>query len=111
MSGLFAAPRHGAYGAAKAGLLALVRTMAEEWWPDVRVNAVVPGMVRTPRIEAAWASGAIPKPGEDVVGRMAEPEDIAAAAVFLASPLARCISGQALVVDGGTTTRFPYPMA
>ena len=54
VSGVFAAPRHGAYGAAKAGLLSLVRTMAEEWWPSVRVNAVVPGMVRTPRIEALW---------------------------------------------------------
>lgn len=47
MSGVFAAPRHGAYGAAKAGLLSLVRTMAVEWWPHVRVNAVVPGAVGT----------------------------------------------------------------
>jgi NAD(P)-dependent dehydrogenase (short-subunit alcohol dehydrogenase family) len=108
VSGVFAAPRHGAYGAAKAGLLSLVRTMAEEWWPSVRVNAVVPGMVRTPRIEGMWESGEIARPGEDVVGRMAEPDDIASAAVFLASPLARCITGQAIVVDGGTSTCFPY---
>jgi len=111
VSGLTAAPGHGAYGAAKAGLLSLVRTMAEEWWPDVRVNAVVPGSVRTPRIEAMWASGAIPRPGDDVVARMAEPEDIAGAALFLSSDLARRITGQALVVDGGTTTRFPYPLS
>jgi NAD(P)-dependent dehydrogenase (short-subunit alcohol dehydrogenase family) len=82
--------------------------MSEEWWPSVRVNAVVPGAVRTPRIEGAWARGEIPRPSDDVVGRMAEPEDIAAAAAFLSSPLARRISGQTLVVDGGTTTRFPY---
>jgi NAD(P)-dependent dehydrogenase (short-subunit alcohol dehydrogenase family) len=109
VSGVFAAPRHGAYGAAKAGLLSLVRTMAEEWWPRVRVNAVVPGAVRTPRIEGMWQSGAIPRPAADVVDRMAEPEDIAGAAVFLCSSLARRITGQAIVVDGGTTTRFPYP--
>ena len=108
VSGVFASPRHGAYGAAKAGLLSLARTMAEEWWPRVRVNAVVPGAVRTPRIEGMWQSGAIPRPAADVVDRMAEPEDIAAAAVFLSSPLARRITGQAIVVDGGTSTRFPY---
>ena len=104
----FGAPRHGAYGAAKAGLLSLVRTMAEEWWPRVRVNAVVPGAVRTPRIEAMWTSGQIPRPAETVVDRMAEPDDIAAAAVFLSSALARRITGQTLVVDGGATTQFPY---
>jgi NAD(P)-dependent dehydrogenase (short-subunit alcohol dehydrogenase family) len=111
VSGIFAAPRHGAYGAAKAGLLSLVRTMSDEWWPSVRVNAVVPGMVRTPRIEAMWESGEIARPTDDALGRMAEPEDIANAAVFLSSPLARRITGQALVVDGGTTTRFPYPVS
>jgi NAD(P)-dependent dehydrogenase (short-subunit alcohol dehydrogenase family) len=105
---IFAAPRHGAYGAAKAGLLSLVRTMAEEWWPRVRVNAVVPGAVRTPRIEAMWTSGEVPRPTADVVDRMAEPDDIAAAALFLSSAAARRITGQTLVVDGGTTTRFPY---
>jgi NAD(P)-dependent dehydrogenase (short-subunit alcohol dehydrogenase family) len=111
VSGVFSAPRHGAYGAAKAGLLSLVRTMAEEWWPRVRVNAVVPGMVRTPRIQAMWESGEIAKPADDVVGRMAEPEDIAHAAVFLCSELARRITGQTLVVDGGVSTRFPFPMS
>jgi 3-oxoacyl-[acyl-carrier protein] reductase len=111
VSGLFSAARHGAYGAAKAGLLAWVRTAAEEWWPHrIRVNAVVPGAVRTPRIEAAWASGAIPRPGPETLERMALPEDVAHAALFLASDLARLVTGQALVVDGGTTTRFPYPL-
>jgi 2-deoxy-D-gluconate 3-dehydrogenase len=108
VSGAFAAPRHGAYGAAKAGLLSLVRTMAQEWWPRVRVNAVVPGAVRTPRIEGAWASGEIPRPSADVADRMAIPEDIAGAALYLCSALSGRVSGQSLVVDGGTTTRFPY---
>jgi NAD(P)-dependent dehydrogenase (short-subunit alcohol dehydrogenase family) len=74
----------------------------------VRVNAVVPGAVRTPRIEAAWASGEIPRPTADVALRMALPEDVAGAALYLCSSLAARVTGQALVVDGGATTRFPY---
>jgi NAD(P)-dependent dehydrogenase (short-subunit alcohol dehydrogenase family) len=112
VSGLFSAADHGAYGAAKAGLLALVRTAAEEWWPHgIRVNAVVPGLVRTPRIEALWASGEIRRPGPEAESRMALPDDVANAALFLVSDLARRVTGQALVVDGGATTRFPYPIA
>jgi 3-oxoacyl-[acyl-carrier protein] reductase len=111
VSGLFSAPNHGAYGAAKAALLAFVRTAAEEWWPHgIRVNAVVPGSVRTPRIEALWASGELRPPGPETQGRMAMPEDIANAALFLVSDFARRVTGQTLVVDGGATTRFPYAM-
>ena len=109
VSGMFSAAGHGAYGAAKAGLLALVKTMAEEWWPHgIRVNAVVPGAVRTPRIEAAWASGAIRRPAPDIVERMALPDDVAGPIAFLSSGLARRITGQTLVIDGGVTTRFPF---
>lgn len=109
VSGFFSAAGHGAYGAAKAGLVALVKTMAEEWWPHgIRANAVVPGAVRTPRIEAAWQSGAIRRPAADVVERMALPEDVAGAIAFLSSGLARRITGQTLVIDGGVTTRFPF---
>lgn len=111
VSGLFSSANHGAYGVAKAGLLSLVRTAAEEWWPHgIRVNAVVPGAVRTPRIEAAWAEGSIPRPDADTFERMAMPEDIAGAILFLVSDLARMITGQSLVVDGGATTKFPYAM-
>jgi len=109
VSGLFAAPNHGAYGAAKAGLMGFVRTAAEEWWPHgIRVNAVAPGSVRTPRIEALWESGTVGRPDADTQGRMSLPDDIAHAALFLVSDLARRITGQTLVVDGGTTTRFPF---
>lgn len=108
-SGLFGAPDHGPYGAAKAGLMALVRTMSQEWWErGIRVNAIAPGAVRTPRMEGNWERGEIPKPQADVVDRMALPEDIAGAALFLSSTLARRVSGQTLVVDGGHTVRFPF---
>lgn len=109
VSGMFSAVNHGAYGAAKAGLLSFVRTAAEEWWPhEIRVNAVVPGMVRTPRIEAAWASGAVRTPAPDEMQRIALPEDIANAAAFFVSDLAQRVTGQTLIVDGGQTTRFPF---
>jgi NAD(P)-dependent dehydrogenase (short-subunit alcohol dehydrogenase family) len=109
VSGMFSAAGHGAYGAAKAGLIGLVKTMADEWWAHgIRVNAVVPGAVRTPRIEAAWQGGAIRRPAPDVVERMALPEDVAGAIAFLSSDLARRITGQTLVIDGGVTTRFPF---
>jgi len=112
VSGMFSAANHGAYGAAKAGLLGLVRTAAEEWWPaGIRVNAVVPGAVRTPRIEASWADGSIPRPDTDTLSRMALPDDIAGSILFLVSDLARRVTGQTLVVDGGATTKFPYAAA
>jgi NAD(P)-dependent dehydrogenase (short-subunit alcohol dehydrogenase family) len=111
ISGLFSSARHGAYGAAKAGVLSLVRTASEEWWPHgIRVNAVVPGAVRTPRMEDEWAAGTTPRPAEDLLGRMALPDDIAGAITFLVSDLAAKVTGQALVVDGGWTTRFPYQL-
>lgn len=111
VSAAFSSANHGAYGSAKAGLLALVRTAAEEWWPhNIRVNAVVPGAVRTPRIETAWADGSIPRPDEDTFERMALPEDIAGAIAFLVSDLAVRITGQSLIVDGGSTTKFPYTL-
>jgi 2-deoxy-D-gluconate 3-dehydrogenase len=110
VSGLFAAPRHASYGAAKAGLMALTRSMAEEWWPQgLRVNSVAPGSVRTPRIVAQQAAGEAPSGGRDE--RMAEMDDIAGAILFLSSQLARRITGQTLVVDGGTSTLFPYDIS
>ncbi len=109
ISGMFSSARHPAYGAAKAALLSFVRSAAEEWWPHkIRVNAVSPGAVRTPRIEAGWADGAMPRPSDDLIDRMAMPEDIGGAITFLVSDLAKKITGQVIVVDGGFTTRFPY---
>jgi len=109
VSGLFAAPRHGAYGAAKAGVMALVRTMAQEWEPHgIRVNAIAPGSVRTPRVQEMRRRGEIQRSDPAAEARESEPEDIASAILFLSSALARRVNGQTLVVDGGTIARFPF---
>ena len=68
----------------------------------------MPGAVRTPRIEEAWADGTVPRPDAETLERMAQPEDVASCILFLVSDLARRVTGQALVVDGGSTTKFPY---
>ena len=112
VSGLRSAPLHGPYGAAKAGLMSLVRTLAIEMARDhVRVNAVAPGAVLTPRVDAlmteerrAESAASIP------LGRLAAPDDIAHAVAFLASDLASYITGQTIVVDGGATAQFPLSM-
>ena len=109
VSGRFSAPNHGAYGAAKAGLMALIQTMSQEWEPyRIRVNAVAPGAVRTPRIMAMREAGEIVKPDPGFAARECEPIDIAKALLFLSSGMARRVNGQTLVVDGGTTARFPF---
>jgi NAD(P)-dependent dehydrogenase (short-subunit alcohol dehydrogenase family) len=113
VSGITSAPRHAAYGAAKAGLMSLVRTAAVELGPSgVRVNAVAPGVVWTPRIsqflgEAGRSANAANTP----LRRIADPADIAAAILFLSSDLSAFVTGQTLVVDGGVGAKFPYPMA
>lgn len=98
-------PGRAAYCAAKAGVVGLTRALGVEWAPrGVRVNAVAPGYVRTPLVEEALAAGIISE--ADVVarvpaGRLADPDEIADAIVFLVSPAARYVMGQTLVVDGG----------
>ncbi|MFE9766451.1 SDR family oxidoreductase [Streptomyces sp. NPDC005808] len=103
VSGTRPSPGTAAYGAAKAGLENLARSMAVEWAPDVRVNTLVVGMARTERSylhygdEDAVAAVARTVP----LGRLAEPYDVGKAAVFLASPAAAYISGASLLVHGG----------
>jgi len=113
VSGLTSAPRHAAYGAAKAGLMALVRSAAVELGPaGVRVNAVAPGVVWTPRVSAYLGDeGRARNVANTPLRRVALPADIAAALLFLCSDLAAYVSGQTLVVDGGVAAKFPYPMA
>src|SRR5262245_61802276 len=112
VSGLRSAPLHGAYGAAKAGLMSLVRTLAVELARDrVRVNAVAPGSVWTRRVAALMdAERRAASVASVPLGRMATPADIANAVAFLASDLASYITGQTLVVDGGATVQFPLSL-
>jgi NAD(P)-dependent dehydrogenase (short-subunit alcohol dehydrogenase family) len=112
VSGISSAPRHSAYGAAKAALMSMVRSAAVELGPaGVRVNAVAPGVVWTPRV-----SGYLGEEGRErsaanaPLRRVALPADIAAAVLFLSSDLSAYITGQTLVVDGGVGVKFPYPM-
>jgi 3-oxoacyl-[acyl-carrier protein] reductase len=100
-------PMQAAYGAAKAGLASLARSVTAEYGGDgIRMNVVSCGPVATPVAEAAQALAEldwIP------MGRAATSHEVADAAVFLASPLSSYISGQSLVVDGGATAVGPFP--
>lgn len=112
VSGLRSAPRHGPYGAAKAGLMSLVRTLAVELGANgVRVNAVAPGAVLTPRVAAMMSDERRVESAASIpLGRLATPDDIARAVAFLSSDLASYITGQTLAVDGGATAQFPLSM-
>jgi NAD(P)-dependent dehydrogenase (short-subunit alcohol dehydrogenase family) len=111
VSGITSAPRHAAYGAAKAGLMSLVRTGAVELGPSaIRVNAVAPGVVWTPRVSAFLGDeGRRRNVVNTPLGRVAQPADIAAAILFFACDLSAYVTGQTLVVDGGVGAKFPYP--
>lgn len=112
VSGITSAPMHSPYGAAKAGLMSLVRSMAVELGPSgVRVNAVAPGVVWTPRVsQYLGEEGRELQSANAPLRRVAEPKDIAAAALFLSTDLASYVTGHTLVVDGGVGAKFPYPM-
>lgn len=93
-----ASPGAASYGAAKAGLDNLTATLAVEWAPKVRVNALDVGMVRTERGNLFYTdttASTVP------LGRLAEPAEIGACVAFLASPLASYVSGATLKVHGG----------
>ncbi|MFJ8080517.1 SDR family oxidoreductase [Streptomyces sp. NPDC096205] len=103
VSGTRPSPGSAAYGAAKAGLDNLARSMAVEWAPNIRVNTLVVGMVRTEQSHLHYGdeAGAAAVARTVPLGRLAEPADVGAAAVFLASPAAAYITGASLHVHGG----------
>ncbi|HEX7131341.1 MAG TPA: SDR family oxidoreductase [Iamia sp.] len=103
LSGARPSPGTAAYGAAKAGLLNLTRTLAMEWAPAVRVNAVSPGMVRTELFDEYYggADGAAAAEATVPMGRAASPAEVGDAVVFLASPLAAYVTGADIPVHGG----------
>jgi len=104
VSALRPSPGTAAYGAAKAGILNAVRTLAVEWAPRVRVAAVSPGLVLTETAQQGHYgdADALQRVCATVpLERLADPADIANACLFLASPNAAYVSGANLVIDGG----------
>jgi glucose 1-dehydrogenase len=100
---------HANYSASKGGIKMLMESLAQEFAPNhIRVNAIAPGAIRTPINTAAWQTEAAYAQLMKLVpyGRIGEPEDIARAAVWLASDLSDYVVGMTLFVDGGMTL-FP----
>ncbi len=106
VAGVASAPLMSPYGAAKAALISLTKSLAVEWGAGgVRVNALCPGWTATDLNRALWED---PVAGPATIsnvpmGRWGNPEEMAGAAIFLASDASSFVTGQTLVVDGGQT--------
>ncbi|MGF1604713.1 MAG: SDR family NAD(P)-dependent oxidoreductase [Rhodothalassiaceae bacterium] len=106
IAGLAGSKNLGAYAISKAADYQIARNFAVEWsGQGIRANTIAPGLIKTDFAKALWEN---PKTLAYVermtpAGRMGDPDDIAGVAVFLASPAARYITGQTIVVDGGMT--------
>jgi NAD(P)-dependent dehydrogenase (short-subunit alcohol dehydrogenase family) len=103
VSTLRPSPGTAAYGAAKAGLVNLGTSLAVEWAPKVRVNAIIVGLTETEQAHLHYGDeDGIAAVGATIpLGRMAVPEDIGQACLFLASPMASYVSGTSFAVHGG----------
>jgi NAD(P)-dependent dehydrogenase (short-subunit alcohol dehydrogenase family) len=106
-AGIVAIPEHAAYGSSKAGLIGLTKVLAVEWARyGITVNAISPTVVETPMALVGWAGEKGVKARAEIpVGRFAQPAEVAAAAIYLASADAAIINGSNLVADGGYTVR------
>ncbi|MGB5812026.1 MAG: SDR family oxidoreductase [Polyangiales bacterium] len=106
VSGLRPSPGTAAYGAAKAGLLNLTTSLAVEWAPKVRVNAIAAGLILTEQAHLHYGDDAGVARVADTIpmGRLGTPEDIAGACLFFASGFASYVTGAHLVLHGGGET-------
>jgi NAD(P)-dependent dehydrogenase (short-subunit alcohol dehydrogenase family) len=103
VSGIRPSPGTAAYGAAKAGLLSLTQTLAVEWAPKVRVNAVTAGMVETEQAELHYGDeqGIAAVAATVPLGRLGQPSDVGNTCLYLASALASYVSGANILMHGG----------
>jgi NAD(P)-dependent dehydrogenase (short-subunit alcohol dehydrogenase family) len=102
VAALQAEPGMAAYGSSKAALVQLTRYMAVEWAPHIRVNAVAPGHIDTPRVSARRSPERVERLLSEVaLGRMGTGEDVAAAVRYLAAPSAAWMTGAVVQLDGG----------
>jgi len=118
VSGLYGARNQVAYGIAKAGVMSLARTLADEWGPHgIRVNCVAPDITAVPRLvdsmplprdEALATMDAMAAAEGVPLRRFGRTEEIAGPLLFLLSDLSSYMTGQTLVVDGGTMVHFPH---
>ena len=106
VAGIAGSPGAAHYGAAKAGLINLTRTLALEWAPKIRVNCVAPDFIRTRGTDRLMPAAYRRRIAKLIpMRRLGRPEDIASVVVFLASDLASFVTGQTVVVDGGALFR------
>jgi NAD(P)-dependent dehydrogenase (short-subunit alcohol dehydrogenase family) len=105
VGGLGPEPGIGWYNVTKAAVIHITRQLAYELAPGVRVNGLAPGLVKTAFARALWEGREEALAAHIPLRRIGEPDDIAAAALFLSSDAASWITGQTLVVDGGTTNQ------
>jgi NAD(P)-dependent dehydrogenase (short-subunit alcohol dehydrogenase family) len=105
IGGLGPEPGIGWYNVSKAAVIHTTRQLAFELAPSVRVNAISPGLVKTELARALWETNEEAIAARLPLRRLGEVEDIASAALFLASDAASWITGQNLVIDGGTTNQ------
>jgi NAD(P)-dependent dehydrogenase (short-subunit alcohol dehydrogenase family) len=110
--GFVGAPYHSAYCASKGGVAAFTRALALELAPyKIRVNCICPGTIETPLVKQIWEKSGKPEEMRESrlklhpIGRLGKPEDVANAALFLASDDSSFITGTALFVDGGYTAQ------
>ena len=106
IGGLRGSPQLGAYAISKAADMQLARNIAVEWGPkNIRANAIAPGLVRTDFARALWENPVLyrKRTKDTRLQRIGEPDEIAGASVFLASAAGSFVTGQTIVIDGGTT--------